>query len=160
MRDAAIILGLLLLAMTIRVRRWGNLVSPMVIRNDAAGSGRFGAPRGRRSHQGIDILVKEGDPIYAPFTGRFIRKARPYANDSRFDGIVLHGNGYELKIFYLAPLDSLRPHQMIRQNQLIGIAQGISRKYGGSMRDHLHIEVRRIVGAELLNPEQLFEDLA
>lgn len=103
--------------------------------------------------------MKEGDPIYAPFTGRFIRKARPYANDARYDGIVLHGNGYELKIFYLAPLD-FKPHQTIRQNQLLGTAQSISRKYGGSMRDHLHIEVRRIVGAELLNPEQLFEDLA
>jgi murein DD-endopeptidase MepM/ murein hydrolase activator NlpD len=157
MRNAAIYLGLLILAMAIRYRRgWADLVSPMALREDAAGSGRFGAPRGRRSHQGLDILVKEGDPIYAPFTGRFIRRAQPYETDSRYSGIVLHADGYELKIFYLSPLTFISG-QTIRRNQLIGTAQAISKKYGGSMKNHIHIEVRKLVGAELINPEQMFE---
>lgn len=158
MRDFGIIIGLLILAMAIRARRWADLVSPMALRDDAAGSGRFGAPRGRRSHQGIDILVQEGDAIYAPFTGRFIRRSQPYASDSRYSGIVLHADGYELKIFYLAPL-TFTPGQTIRRNQLIGTAQAISKKYGGSMKDHIHIEVRKLVGAELINPEQMFEEI-
>jgi murein DD-endopeptidase MepM/ murein hydrolase activator NlpD len=159
MRNAAIYVGLLILAMAIRSRRgWADLVTPMALREDAAGSGRFGAPRGRRSHQGIDILVRKGQAIYAPFTGRFIRKAQPYANDSRYDGIVLHADGYELKIFYLSPLN-FTPGQTIRRNQLIGTAQAIAEKYAGSMKNHIHIEVRKLVGADLINPEQMFEEI-
>ena len=37
------------------------------IRNDATGSGNFGASRGNRLHNGVDIESAQGEVVYAPF---------------------------------------------------------------------------------------------
>jgi murein DD-endopeptidase MepM/ murein hydrolase activator NlpD len=128
----------------------------MELREDAAGSGRFGARRGHRTHQGIDLLADPGEPLFAPASGIFVRAAQPYRGDRRFSGIVLNVEGYELKIFYAKPR-SFRRGAEIEAGELIGYAQDIAAKYApGPMRNHIHIEVRRIVGAELYDPSIFF----
>ena len=36
------------------------------IRSDSMGDGQFGAPRGDKTHRGIDYLTYEGQPILSP----------------------------------------------------------------------------------------------
>jgi len=129
------------------------------IRNDSQGDGFFGASRGRRRHNGIDILVSSGSAVYCPIEGVMFRMAYPYGTsrgNGQWEGCVIVGvgdyQGYEVKIFYMRPFvmgDYLFP------GDIIGVAQDISRKYSPSMMDHLHVEVRR--NGVLLDPAKLFE---
>lgn len=129
------------------------------IRNDSQGDGFFGASRGRRSHNGIDIIVTPGSAVYCPIEGVMFRMAYPYGTNrgnDQWEGCVIVGlgdyKGYEVKIFYMRPFtmgDYLFP------GDIIGVSQDISRKYSPSMIDHLHVEVRR--NGALLDPAKLFE---
>lgn len=129
------------------------------IRNDSQGDGFFGASRGRRQHNGIDILVTPGSAVYCPIEGVMFRMAYPYGTtrgNDQWEGCVIVGvgdyKGYEVKIFYMRPFamgDYLFP------GDIIGVAQDISRKYNPAMMDHLHVEVRR--DGILLDPAKLFE---
>ena len=129
------------------------------IRNDSQGDGFFGASRGRRRHNGIDILVTSGSAVYCPIEGVMFRMAYPYGTtrgNDQWEGCVIVGvgdyKGYEVKIFYMRPFvmgDYLFP------GDIIGVAQDISRKYNPAMMDHLHVEVRR--NGVLLDPAKLFE---
>lgn len=129
------------------------------IRNDSQGKGFFGASRGRRTHNGLDILVSPGNAVYCPIEGVMLRMAYPYGTsrgNKQWEGCAIVGvgdyQGYEVKIFYMRPFyigDHLFP------GDIIGIAQDISRKYSPAMMDHLHVEVRR--DGVLIDPATLFE---
>lgn len=136
------------------------IVSPyQKMRNDARGDGFFGASRGRRTHNGLDIIVTAGSAVYSPIEGVIFRKAYPYGTmrgNAEWEGLVIVGlgdyRGYEVKLFYTRPFimgDYVFP------GDIIGVAQDISRKYSPSMIDHVHIEVRR--NGELIDPAKLFK---
>lgn len=121
------------------------------IRKDAVGDGSFGSGRVGHRHQGVDLLVIEGEPIYSPVDGIFDRRAVPYPTAPEWKGVVLKGEGYHVKVFYMTPVD-FTPGQPVKRGQLIGHAQAISDKYGGApMKDHIHVEVRKMDGT-LLDP--------
>ena len=130
------------------------IVSPQRLRNDSSGGGSFGASRdgGTRAHNGTDLLVTPGQSIRTPFAATVVRYAIPYANDSRYSGVLLQGVGamaaYQVKIFYLSP--TVQPGQFLPQGAQVGTAQKISTKYGGGMKDHVHVEVYR--NGTLINP--------
>lgn len=155
-RPFAFTVAAIILSALIMRRRYASPVKPLALRNDAAGLGHFGAPRGSRTHQGIDYLTEPGQSVFSPVTGRFIRTGRPYATDARYSLAVIHGGGLEFKLMYVEPLPGLTPGTPVRAGQKIGTAQNVTAKYGGPMRNHLHLEVRRIAGAELLDPGTLF----
>ncbi len=91
--------------------------SPLVIREDAKGDGRFGAPRsGHRRHRGVDIVATVGEPVHAIRSGRIIRAGRH------------HGLGLFVQVQHRGNWSSLYAHlktidvsdgQRIRQRQLI-----------------------------------------
>lgn len=128
------------------------------IRNDARGDGYFGASRGRRIHNGLDIIVTPGSAVYAPIEGVVFRKAFPYGTrgkNKNWEGVLIVGmneyEGYEVKIFYMRPFligDYIFP------GEIVGVAQDISKRYSPSMIDHLHVEVRR--NGILIDPAKLF----
>ncbi|MDX2248225.1 MAG: M23 family metallopeptidase [Bacteroidia bacterium] len=160
-RSAIIIIALVLAVgrLTARRSRSGFLfppVLPVTIREDSQGDGKFGAKRGSRSHQGVDLLVFEGQPIYTPIEGIVNRVSYPYANDSRYSGLEITGTGtyegYTVKIFYLAPGAI---GKAVKQGDSVGFAQSISKKYGGGMQDHIHLELRH--QGELMDPWPLLQ---
>lgn len=156
--DGAKLFGaLILVAMTLKRNRWANMVAVQRMRNDAAGKGHFGAPRGMRLHQGLDLEVEPGEPVFSPVDGRFIRAGYPYANDRTYRLAVLNGEGYEVKAMYVDPDPSLRPGDPVRKGQRIGTAQDVAAKYGGPMKPHVHVEVRKIVGAHLMDPAKFLK---
>lgn len=119
---------------------------------DAWGAGYFGAPRGKRTHRGVDIVAQKGEDILAPMDGEIVRKARPYDDDERYSGLLLAGSGrwagMEIKVFYIEP----RPPGPVRQGDVIGRAQDIAAKYPG-ITPHVHIEVWR--GGAAVDPAPL-----
>lgn len=145
----------ILAAMLLSKYYFANVLRVQRIRKDAAGDGRFGAGRGVRLHRGLDLEVEPGEDVFSPVDGRFIRRGYPYANDERYHLAVLNGEGFEVKAMYIKPDPALKPGDRIRRGQYIGKAEDVAAKYGGEMRPHVHIEVRKIVGAQVLDPAKL-----
>ena len=134
----------------------GKILDKIKIRMDASGSGRFGSSRGggSRLHNGVDLEVIKGQPIYAPFAGTITKQAYPYADDRKFTGLHLtRADGIKVKMFYMLPKPGLIG-KAVTAGQEIGRAQDISEKYGAPMKPHIHVEVWN--GNTLMNPEEFF----
>lgn len=134
------------------------IVPSPVLRNDDCGSGEFGASRGNRSHEGIDIVVTPGEPIYSPITGVVIdRMVYPYPSDKSYEGIEIKGTGehqdYWVKIFYVKPIAGIKG-KTVSAGDVIANAQDISQKYDCDMLAHAHLEVR-LYNTDLIDPTAL-----
>ena len=125
------------------------------IRNDGYGYGRFGARRSGHSHNGIDLVVTPGESILSPITGKIVRYAYPYTDDSRYSGVHIQNDEYLVKMFYLSPVLA-KPGQQVMQGQAIGTAQKISTKYGSGLIDHVHVEVWLNGTNKAIDPAPLF----
>lgn len=136
---------------------WGMIAEPQLLRNDPIGKGHFGAPRGNRKHEGIDLLVKPGQSVLSPIPGTLVRYAAPYSTDSRFGGVLIQGSGefegYDVKIFYIQP--TIQPGASLSSGSVVGKAQAISIKYGSSTLDHVHVEIRK--DGQLIDPSTLLQ---
>jgi len=110
------------------------------IRNDPDGFGWYGAPRGKRKHQGKDYLCAPGQDIYFPLeSGKITRIAYPY-NDHDYQGVLIEARYISIKMFYF----EVWPHligKYLKRDEVIGMAQDISKKYGGQMEAHIHLSV-------------------
>ena len=110
------------------------------IRNDPAGSGRYGAPRGRRKHSGIDFLCNPGQTVTCPIeAGKVVRVAYPYETQ-KYAGLLIKNKHLAIKIFYLDPWPGIIGTLVLRGDP-IGIAQDITERYGGQMSAHVHLAV-------------------
>lgn len=115
-----------------------------VRKNDKWGKGYYGAPRGNRKHNGIDIVAPLGKEVTSPLEAKVVRISYPYASDMSFTGLLLHGigsyKGFEIKIFYIKPVPNI-VGKTVHFNQKIGVAQSLSTKYPG-ITNHVHLEVK------------------
>jgi hypothetical protein len=110
------------------------------IRNDPAGSGHYGAPRGRRRHNGIDFLCVPGQTVKCPIeAGKVIRVAYPYETQT-YAGLFIQNKHLAIKMFYLDPWPGVVGSVVMRGDP-IGIAQDITRKYNDQMEAHIHLAV-------------------
>ena len=119
---------------------------------DPFGCGSFGAKRATHIHQGIDLLVNENEPIFAPFDGVVLRFAIPYKDDNKYKGLLLKNGNFEVKIFYFLPI--VNKGEKIKKGQIIGFAQNIAKKYSSKMQNHVHVEVAE--NGITINPTNLF----
>ena len=145
--------------LAIKLFKGNKKLSPIVqgqtIRGcDPDGCGHFGAGRGDRKHNGIDIVVQETQPIMSPINGEVVRYAFPY-EDRSFAGLAIQNDDYFIKIFYMAP--SVEPGTIIKKGQVIGFAQNIQRRYGPEITPHVHLEVWDRTKMDIaLDPAKLF----
>ena len=146
-----VLAAIALVAISAKSGKWlARVVSPARLRDDAQGSGRYGAPRSGHTHMGIDLVVTPGQPVRAPMNGYINRVAYPYG-DQQWKGLeMLLGNGMVIKIFYIEPAANIVGKE-VKTGEVIGYAQDISRKYGGGMLDHIHIEL--FEDGKHINPE-------
>lgn len=95
---------------------------------------RYGPRRGR-PHQGIDLALKTGDPVYATFDGkvRFSKAAGNYGNLV----IIRHNNGLETYYAHLSQRDVEVGDWVVAGQQI-----GLGGSTGKSTGPHLHFEVR------------------
>lgn len=96
--------------------------------------GKFGMRRGRR-HQGVDLPLKTGEPIYATFTG----KVRVSKNWSSYGNIVIirHENGIETFYAHLSQR-LVEAGDWVNAGDVIGYGGSTGRSSG----PHLHFETR------------------
>ena len=111
-------------------------------------NGKFG-PRRRRQHQGIDLPLKTGDPIYATFSGR-VRISR--YNYGGYGNLVIirHDNGLETYYGHLAER-LVEANQWVEAGQIIGLGGSTGRSTG----PHLHFETRYY--GRSFDPERLID---
>jgi len=110
--------------------------------------GKYG-PRRRRQHQGIDLPLKMGEPIYATFSGRV--RISTY-NRGGYGNLVIirHDNGLETYYGHLSER-LVEPNQWVEAGQVIGLGGSTGRSTG----PHLHFETRYY--GQSFDPERLID---
>ena len=108
---------------------------------------RYGPRRGR-AHQGLDIGLKTGDPIYATFDGkvRISKAAGDYGNLV----VIRHNNGLETYYAHLSQRD-VEVGDWVVAGQQIGLGGSTGRSTG----PHLHYEVR--YKGQSFDPERIID---
>jgi hypothetical protein len=120
------------------------------IRNDPAGSGHYGAPRGGRRHLGLDFLCKPGQTVLCPIHEAVVVKITYPYPEMVYKGLLLRGRHLSIKMWYLDPWPGIIGMK-VKRGDPIGIAQDISEKYKGQMEAHVHLAIFSF------NPEFLLE---
>lgn len=110
--------------------------------------GKYG-PRRRRQHQGVDLPLKAGDPVYATFCGRV--RISQY-NKGGYGNLVIirHDNGLETYYGHLSER-MVEPGQWVEAGQIIGLGGSTGRSTG----PHLHFETRYY--GQSFDPERLID---
>jgi murein DD-endopeptidase MepM/ murein hydrolase activator NlpD len=101
-----------------------------------------------RTHNGMDIAVPEGTPVFAPNAGRVVMAERLLNTGNTI--VIEHGGGLKSYYFHLSRID-VSPDDMVEKGALIG-AVGST---GYSTGPHLHYEMR--IGNRAINPSMLFD---
>lgn len=106
-------------------------------------------PRRRRIHQGTDIDLETGDPIYATFDGR-VRHTTYIARGYGHLIIIRHDNGLETFYAHLSEIN-VKPGDWVTAGQVIGKGGSTGRSTGS----HLHYEIR--YKGHTFDPERLID---
>jgi murein DD-endopeptidase MepM/ murein hydrolase activator NlpD len=106
-------------------------------------------PRGRRHHQGTDIKVEQGDPIYATFDG-VVRLSG--WNNGGFGNLVIirHPSGLETYYAHLSRRN-VTVDEVVKAGQVIGYGGRTGRASG----THLHFETR--YSDQSFDPERILD---
>ncbi|MEG1611054.1 MAG: peptidoglycan DD-metalloendopeptidase family protein [Alistipes sp.] len=111
-------------------------------------NGKFGMRR-RHHHQGVDLPLHMGDPIYATFSGRV--RISEYNHGGYGNLIILrHDNGLETYYGHLSER-LVECNQWIEAGQVIGLGGSTGRSTG----PHLHFETRYY--GQSFDPERLID---
>ena len=124
-------------------------------RNDKAGSGEFGSPRGDHSHAGIDYAVMPNSEILSPVSGRVTKFGICYRGDPRYLYVqVTDTQKMNHRFFYVQPSEELALDCEVREGDALGVVQDVAAKYPGQgMVNHVHYEIRTSSG-EAINPDE------
>lgn len=105
-------------------------------------------PRRGRAHQGLDMSLKVGDPVYAVFDGK-VRLSKAAGNYGNLV-IIRHNNGLETYYAHLSER-SVQPGDWVVAGQQIGLGGNTGRSTG----PHLHFEVR--YRGQSFDPERIID---
>lgn len=111
-------------------------------------SSKYG-PRGRSNHNGVDIPLKIGEPIYAAFAGK-VRYSRYNAGGYGNLVIIRHENGLETWYAHLSR-NNAEVGDYVKAGAVIGFGGNTGRSRGA----HLHFEVR--YQDQVFDPEHIFD---
>ena len=124
----------------------------LIIRNDRLGQGKFGASRGNRLHNGIDISTRIGQSIYAPITGKL--KSTKANSSSKLTGFRIEGEndpdgmdytGYRALLFYNQRLLDVELNTTVKAGQRIATQLDLtetSGDYSAAVTDHVHFRLQ------------------
>lgn len=106
---------------------------------DKHGDGKYKAPRGQRTHNGIDYACHAGTGIKALSDGVVSKVGYPYADDLSFRYIeVTDLQGYKVRYFYLDPY--YWNNDKVKAGDILGSVQTLQNRYPG-ITDHCHLEI-------------------
>ena len=130
------------------------ITAQLAKRNDPAGAGHFGAPRGDRTHKGQDYACVPGAHILAPVPPDQIwsvtKIGYPYASGEgganspqpHYRYIeVTDLNGQRHRVFYVKP--KVTEKELVTSRTIIGAAQDVTARYPQypAMTPHVHYEI-------------------
>ena len=132
------------------------LIEPPLRGTDPQGSGYFGAPRGLRTHKGVDIACYKGSNILSLTEGRVTKIGYPYHPSDPEKGHfryvqVSHGQ-YDYRYFYVSPAVSVG--DSVSEGDILGSTQGLTEVYEG-ITDHFHLEIKK--GDEYIDPNTMVD---
>ena len=124
------------------------LVSPPLRNLDQWGEGHYGASRGSRIHQGIDLACVPGSKVY-PHSGGIVTKlGYPYGDDLTFRYVeITTALGYKERYFYVDPLVAI--DAIVHPSTCIGVSQKLGNRYA-NITEHIHFEIKH--GGGYINP--------
>ncbi|XP_057673766.1 leukocyte cell derived chemotaxin 2, tandem duplicate 1 [Corythoichthys intestinalis] len=108
--------------------------------SDRWGEGYYGASRGGRSHQGLDINCEDGSVVYAPFDVTLNGKVIVYTDPTKEainNGINMQGEGLCFKFFYVRP-DKVSG--TVNKGQRLGVMMNMQSVYPG-ITSHVHVQM-------------------
>ena len=112
----------------------------------------FGAPRGNRLHQGIDIKADRGTPVLAIADG-IVKRVKNGGNGGRQVWLTLHN---EMTVFYAHLHEQwVKEGDQVAQGDAIGSVGNTGNASGVS--PHLHFEII-LTDKEAVNPLQFYEE--
>lgn len=130
-----------------------KLVYPLKIRRDAQGDGSFGTSRNPpyHIHYGIDLVVQEGQPVFAPFNGQVQRINKALKDKAGYTGVRIDtAGGLQVDVLYIVPV--VTTGEVVSMGDLLGYAQDITKAYGSGMINHIHVEHYDSVKKQFMNP--------
>uniref|UniRef100_A0A1A8FIA1 Leukocyte cell-derived chemotaxin 2 n=1 Tax=Nothobranchius korthausae TaxID=1143690 RepID=A0A1A8FIA1_9TELE len=108
--------------------------------SDSWGQGHYGARRGSRTHQGLDIVCSDGSTVYAPFDVTLNGKVTVYNDKSKAainQGISMTGEGLCFKLFYVRPDQT---SGSVKKGERIGTMLPMQSVYSG-ITSHVHVQM-------------------
>lgn len=105
---------------------------------DKWGCGHFGASRGDRTHNGVDIITEPGDRVYCLNRGIVSKIGYPYADDLSYRYVEIMDAGWAWRYFYVEPI--VHVGDEVDAYTIIGEAQALGPRYPG-ISPHIHLEV-------------------
>lgn len=121
---------------------------------DGQGCGHFDAPRGSRTHSGIDLACKPGTAIGSPVTGTITKLGWAYEGNPDIRYVQVTAGDYDYRVFYVEPLvavgDEVTPADVIGGSQRLE-----SMDRGGTQ--HVHFEIMR--DGQYIDPTPLYETI-
>jgi murein DD-endopeptidase MepM/ murein hydrolase activator NlpD len=111
---------------------------------NSTGCGSFGASRGGRAHNGIDINFDPDEIVKSPINGVVTRTGfRVYSNSRpELKGMEIQADSGEIiKLFYVK--DWRNPGTRIKKGDYIARAVNMTQYYSAAMPNHVHIELRQ-----------------
>jgi hypothetical protein len=119
---------------------------------DKWGSGEFGAPRGKRTHAGIDYRCRPTSQILSPCIGIVTKLGYPYADDLSFRYIeIKREDNLFFRVFYVKPL--VEVFELVEFDTIIGTSQSLTGRYP-DITEHVHFEIKDEDGV-LIDPKEL-----
>ena len=123
--------------------------------SDEHGSGYYGAPRGKRTHRGVDYAAYPGSKVHAVTAGTVTKLGYPYEDDLSFRYVqITDGDGDDVRYFYVEP--SVEEGDIIDADDIIGTVQDTGKRYP-NITPHVHFEVK--LGGSYLDPVDYLERL-
>jgi len=117
------------------------------VRNDGWGQGRFGTNRGSKQHDGLDLIVTPGQPIFSMITGSVEKYEQCYTGDTRWTGVQIANQLIRVELWYMNARNTVAVDELVLAGQMVGVAQDISVKYPPTkkiphdMTPHIHVRV-------------------
>ena len=115
-----------------------SLLSLPVRKCDEHGCGHYGASRGSRIHEGVDLICPPGKEVASGVVGTVTKLGHTYSDDPSFRYVQVTANGYHFRFFYVAPLVS--EGDTVGPDTVIGHMQTLRGRYPG-ITEHCHFEI-------------------
>ncbi|WP_428398279.1 peptidoglycan DD-metalloendopeptidase family protein [Marinobacter salarius] len=115
---------------------------------DGHGCGHFDAPRGGKSHVGLDLKCSPKTAVNSPVSGTVTKINHMYSDDPSYLYVQVSENGYDFRVYYIEP--TVQVGQAVCKTSIIGEAQDLRTRYQG-ITPHVHFEIKNANG-EYIDP--------